>query len=65
MKVSLQDSDLEIYEETTHSLLHRMSLTGNDLLSNEGGIRLGTELIGPNQSFEVEFDNVFVYDKCP
>lgn len=66
VKVSLQDGNLEIYDGQTNSLLHKMNLIGDDLLSSAGEIRLGSEIFSPNQQTVItEYDSVFIYSKCP
>lgn len=65
VKVSMQDNTLKIYDLQTNSMLYDKTFDETDLLPKEGQLRLGTELLGPNQKATVEFDNVVVYDRCP
>lgn len=65
VKISFQDDELEIYDGQTNALLFSKNLTGDNLVTNEGQIKFGFELFHPNQKATVEFDNVFIYDKCP
>ncbi len=65
IQVSLQNDILKVYEVQSNTLLVETTLAGDDILSKAGNIRLGTQLLGPNQHVNIEFDNIFVYDKCP
>jgi hypothetical protein len=65
VKISFQDSVLEIYEGQSSNPMYRQEFVGDDLFLDLGRIRLGTKLFKPNATVTVEFDNVFVYDKCP
>jgi hypothetical protein len=65
VKISFRDGNLALYDGNTNTLLQTMNFTDDDLLLDNGQIRLGTELFEPNQKVIIEFDNVFVYDKCP
>lgn len=65
IQISLQDEVFKIFEVQSNTLLIETNLGGDDVLSKAGNIRIGTQLLQPNQSFKVEIDNIFVYDKCP
>lgn len=65
VKISLQDDKLEVYDEQTNTLLNNTTLLGEDIISNNGQIKFGLQLFRPNQKATVEFDNIYVYDKCP
>lgn len=65
IKISLQDNILEIYDGQANILMEKLSISDDNLLSNAGEIRLGTEIFKPNQQATAEFDNVFVYSVCP
>lgn len=65
IKISLQDNNLSVYEVQTDTLLYQKILSESEMLSSSGKIRIGTELLGPNQKITAEFDNILVYDKCP
>jgi len=63
IRMSLQNGDFEIYDGET--LLLRTTFTGDELLPSIGEIRLGSEILAPNEKVIVEFDNVIVYNRCP
>lgn len=65
VKVSLQGNILEVYDAQRNILLSSVVLDNNILIDSDGEIRIGTKLFGPNEKVSVEFDNIYVYDKCP
>ena len=63
--VSLQDNILEIIDWQTKISLYKMTIASSDLLSDTGNIRIGTELIHPNDNITIELDNIVIYNRCP
>ncbi len=65
VKISFQDKRFEIFDGQDNRSIFNLDLTGSGLLANSGDIRIGLKPFYPNQKAIVEFDNVFVYDRCP
>lgn len=65
VKISFEGSLFEIFDGQDNRSIFKLDLQGSDLLSDLGDIRIGLEPFHSNQKAIVEFDNVFVYDRCP
>lgn len=64
IRASLQGNNLKIFDEQTGRLVNNTILPDDALLLEPGQIKLGLEILNPNQKTTLELDNVYVYDKC-
>jgi hypothetical protein len=64
VKISLQGKDLEIFDEQAGKQVYKTILPDDGSILESGQIRLGLEILNPNQKTTLELDNIYVYDRC-
>lgn len=64
IQISLQGNEIEV-KELPDKILVQKIISEGDLLLHSSKIRIGNQLTTSNQIMDTEFDNLYVYDKCP